>query len=713
MSNCTEATNRLPSEAKQAIWQIFGNGESPSESKTTYELADSILRNLVRKSDEAQKAIAEIQSWFEPVGDKYVLKQEMRKPVSWDIIAGVRRALLSSDKVKNRDTAFWAIGSVHPETSASIMRQHWSSGEIKTLASYAMETLERLSRDSKIIDPASTFGNLPTGTKWVSHESEQYQDLRGYEIVPDTGQHIYPGVKAVVALLLELNPKLFTTLINKVNSRILQSDTIFYFLHAKSQPGCQQPLGWISHTSSKALIAFAIVKTIEDAQKRETRHATAPSPQSTATPDGTASEKLITDLVDKLSSLDPTESTWWIFELLNYTSYGPSEKRPTVEQVDQSCTQLLKDIISQHWSDDLASELQSGLRRAQFEPRGKPLADIAWEIQHEQPEKAGELSRILLDEHERRMNETVTGSLQFPYITGRWSHLDWLLSIAAAAVIYHKEIDPTEWSTAKCEKLPLSAWDADENWKSFLQTIRVAQTQITIGLFGVQLLEKAGRPLDQGKLRAFAEKAWDHDNFVRHQYSDIPIEESEAAELAARVAVVFGEPDPEWVLKQANKSAVDPRSLWALLDQMKCQGNTTIDDDDFAEMRNIASHRYINAEEANPQMAPHLVNLWVLLDAPEEAAKTAKLLLAYNPIYTKESRRHPRINRDLLIPALKMLAFAESRGELADEMVKTSRSLYDNLWERYTPPDEKGARQHIDALLNRTAPKENARQECE
>jgi hypothetical protein len=188
-------------------------------------------------------------------------------------------------------------------------------------------------------------------------------------------------------------------------------------------------------------------------------------------------------------------------------------------------------------------------------------------------------------------------------------------------------------------------------------------------------------------------------------------ESSGVAELTARVAVALGEPCTPWLMEQARNPGVDPRSLWVLLDQMKYQENTIIHDDILAEIRKIASHRYINAREVDPQRAPHLVNLWRLLDAPEEAARTAKFLLTYHPTYIKESNRPPHINRDFVIPVLKMLAFAESRGELQDDMIKASRSLYDNLWERYTLPDEKESRQEIDALLNQTPLEEDAAQE--
>ena len=215
---------------------------------------------------------------------------------------------------------------------------------------------------------------------------------------------------------------------------------------------------------------------------------------------------------------------------------------------------------------------------------------------------------------------------------------------------------------------------------------------MTVGLYAVQLLTDAGLVLDRGKLRTFAEKVWDHADFVR-QYGDLLVEDSVAAEFAARVAAAFGEPDQAWVLQQANSPAIDPQILWALLGQMKRQDNAVFHDNASEEIRVIASDRYINSVEANPQSAPHLANLWVLLDAPQEAAKTAQVLLTYHPSHA--DRAHA------ILP-LKMLAFAESRGGLANDLVEISRSLYEHLWGKHTPRDEIHAQQEIDAFLGRT-----------
>ena len=107
---------------------------------------------------------------------------------------------------------------------------------------------------------------------------------------------------------------------------------------------------------------------------------------------------------------------------LNHTYFGPDEKRSGSELVEQHFTRLLEDVVLHHWSDEVITELEDGLRRARFEPRGKPLADITWAIRGQQPEKAARISCILLDEHERHTTAALEDDLKLPYLPVRWSH---------------------------------------------------------------------------------------------------------------------------------------------------------------------------------------------------------------------------------------------------------------------------------------------------
>ena len=462
-------------------------------------------------------------------------------------------------------------------------------------------------------------------------------------------------------------------------------------------------------TSPTALIALAILHILETTRQAEMADGIVPGSSAAETPDPATLADPIADLASSLAVLGPAMSTWWAFELLNHTYFVPDERRSRAELVEQHFIRLLEDVVLHHWSDEVIRELESGLRRARFEPRGKPLAEITWAIRDQQPEKAARISCILLEEHERRTTAALEDDLKLPYLSGRWSHQDWLTALAAAVVINHESIDPVDWAIEKCKALPLSSWDADEEGRVFRAADHVAQTQMTIALYAVQLLADVGRTLASDKLRAFAEQVWAHVDFIR-RYSDSITEDSVTAEFAARVSVVLGEPDQEWLLDQAKNPAADPLVMWALLDQVRLQCKTSTDVGTLEKIREFGSGRFINPVEVNPQSAPHLANLWLILDAPREAARTAEVLLTYHPIraagLTHADRAHT-------IAALKMMAFAESRGELADDLVEASRSLYDSLWGRYTLPEETHTQQEIGVFLNQAVPGIEASQATE
>ena len=690
------STIQLCVVAQHAIWRIFGNGLAPLKQSTCRDLVEPIVQKQLRKTNEADLAIAEIRSWFDPDGGPNQLRPDMSEPVAEIIIDGIREALSATTGIENHDTAFWAMGSIRSDLSAPIMRASWSPEQIDRFAAYALDTLESLHEKGNIIDPKHIVGPVVRGATAHHHEIGHDDPLRTFHVGPDTAYQayrlMYPGIPSVVDLLLELKPELLPELVGKIQNHLLQSFAASCLAGIRATSDYRQPQNWIAATSSTALIALAILHTLEIVHEREITSRTLPNSGAAENVDLVAVADAIADLVSSLVALGPARSTWWAFELLNHTSFGPDQKPQTAEQVEQRCTQLLNDNVLNHWSDDVMNELEDGLRRARFEPRGKPLADVAWGLRDAQPEKACQVSGIILGEHERRMTMALEDNEQFPYLAGRWNYQDWLTALGAAVVIHHNDVDPMDWAMEKCNALPLSAWDADEDGGAFRVADRIARTQMTVGLYAVQLLTDAGRVLDRGKLRTFAEKVWDHADFVR-QYGDLLVEDSVAAEFAARVAAAFGEPDQAWVLQQANSPAIDPQILWALLGQLKRQDNAVFHDNASEEIRVIASDRYINPVEANPQSAPHLANLWVLLDAPQEAAKTAQVLLTYHP---------SRADRAHAILPLKMLAFAESRGGLANDLVEISRSLYDHLWGKHTPRDEIHAQQEIDAFLGRT-----------
>ena len=705
--------NELPLGARQAIWRIFGNGLSPKKQRTWYDLVGPIIQSRLGKSDQADRVIAEIQSWFDPDGGTSQLRPDMKEPVAEMIIHGIGRDLSETTGVRNHDTAFWAIGWIGTDIAAAIIRSSWRPEQIESFVAYALDNLESLHEKGEIINPKYVLGRDVQGVRARSRELGHYELLRTFHIGPDAAYQAYrmtySGIASIVDLLLELKPEMLSELVDRVQDPMLQSFGAFCVAGTSATSDHSQFLRWITDTSPTALIALAVLHILEIAREAEIAAATVSGSSAPETPDATALADPISDLASSLATLEPARSTWWAFELLNHTYFGPDERRLRAELVKQHLTRLLEGVVLNHWSAEVIRELESGLRRARFEPRGKPLADITWTIRGQQPEKAARISCILLDEHERHTTSALEDDLKLPYISGSWSHHDWLTALAAALVINQEGKDPLDWAIEKCKALPLSSWDADEEGRVFRAADQVAQTQMTIALYAVQLLVDVDRAMDSEKLRAFAERVWAHVDFVR-KYSDSIIADSVTTDLAARVSIVLGEPDQDWLLRQAKNPAVDPLTLWALLDQVRLQRKTSTDVSALGKIREFASDRFINPLEVNPRSAPHLANIWTVLDAPREAAKTAEVLLTYHPIratcFTDADRAHT-------IAALKMMTFAKSRGELPDDLFEASRSLYESLWGRYTPPEETPAQQEIDVFLNQAVPGGEASQATE
>ena len=708
MTTGTEAaTVQLPVEARQAIWRIFGNGLAPLKQRTCPDLVDPIIRDRLGKTDPADRAIAEIHGWFDPDSGPNQLRSDISEPVAEMIIEGIGAALAQTAGIGNHDTAFWAMGSIHPDIAAPLINNAWCTDQIDAFAAYAVDTLESLHEKGDIRDPKRVFGEDVQGAKARPSQTGLHDPLRTFQVGPDTAfeawRQMYSGIPQVVALLLELKPAMLPELVGRVEDPLLQSLAAFCASGLKIPSDHHQPLQWVTDTSPAALIAMAIVQVMAIVRETEFADRTAANIGTVDTTEAAHVSDMIGDMVDSLAALGPAESTRWLFEVLNHTSFGPNEKSATAELVERHCTRSLEKIMLDHWSVEVVNELEAGLRRATLEPRGKPLADIAWEIRDQQPERAGQICGILLREHERRMTEALAVDSLSTHLSDHWNQREWLIALGAAVVIKHTDLDTLDWAIENCKALPLSVWDADDEGQVFRRADDIGQIHMNVGLYAVQLVKDAGRNLDRGKLRTFAELVWSHAYFVRG-YSATLIEDSITEELAARVAAALGEPDQLWMIQQANNPAVVPRTLWALLDQIRRETDPRLHIDTATEIRQIASARYINAVNANQRSAPHLANLWELLDAPQEAATTAEVLL---------TRHRSRANRSDAIPVLKMLAFAASKGELADHLIAVPQSLYDGLWGQYTPPDEVRAREEIDALLNQCALESGERHETE
>ena len=398
---------QLPVGAASAVWRIIGDGVNPFKQPTSHDLVEPVIRKQLGKTDTADQVIAEIRGWFDPDGDPNQLRHGMDKPVAQFIIYGIGMALLDRSAMANRDTAFWAMGSIRSDVAAPIMRSSWSAWQIDRFATHALDTLAGLHERGSIIDPKHIVGTDIKNATAHAGETDRDDLLRTFQVGLDTAYQayrlMYPGIPQVVALLLNLKPEMLPELVDRVPNRLLQSFAASCVAGIRATSDYRQPLQWIADTSSTALVALSILYTLEIVHQREIASRDLMGCGAAEAVDLAAVSDPIADLVSSLAGLGPGRSTWWAFELLNHTSVGPDPKRPLTEQVEHHCTQLLNDNALQHWSNEVASEMKDGLRRDRFGPRGKPLADIAWGMRDAEPEKASLISGFILEEHERRM----------------------------------------------------------------------------------------------------------------------------------------------------------------------------------------------------------------------------------------------------------------------------------------------------------------------
>ena len=184
-------TIQLPLEARQVIWRIFGDGLLPKKEQTWHDLVGPIIQSRLGKTHEADRVIAEIQSWFDPDRGASQLRPDMSVPVAEMIIDGIGRTLSETTGVRNHDTAFWAMGSIGTDIATAIIRSSWRPKRIDAFAAYALDTLERLYEKGEIINPKYVFGRDIQGAKARPSEAGHHDLLRTFHIGPDTAYQAY------------------------------------------------------------------------------------------------------------------------------------------------------------------------------------------------------------------------------------------------------------------------------------------------------------------------------------------------------------------------------------------------------------------------------------------------------------------------------------------------------------------------------------------
>ena len=153
----------LVSEAKAAIWRIFGAGESPSNNSSAYGLIDSVLKEYTRSSD-LESSTREVRGWFDSYKDQRWLKSDLSKPVAELIIQGIR--------TERGETAVWAAGAVDAEVSAPIVRSAWSAGEVDSFTEATISTLEKACHLDQVIDATRCPGHWKPRLRESSNPKE-------------------------------------------------------------------------------------------------------------------------------------------------------------------------------------------------------------------------------------------------------------------------------------------------------------------------------------------------------------------------------------------------------------------------------------------------------------------------------------------------------------------------------------------------------------
>ena len=325
------------------------------------------------------------------------------------------------------------------------------------------------------------------------------------------------------------------------------------------------------------------------------------------------------------------------------------------------------------------------------------MAEIAWELRDVEPARAAEIAGTALDEHERQ----ITAEMERDHVFLEWhdwDHREWLTCLGIALAMSCNEIDLPHWVRSRCHALPLSVWDAEENYSAFSSADRVVQHRFLVALHAIPILKLLEHPADPASVRALAETLWAHSSFAErhlHGHADTSI----VVEYAARYAIEDGAPTDAWLLEQVRNSGLPPRSLWALIDQRiqrNCRDDGKEAPDEEAiltEFARIASNRFGDGGGFNLEALRYWGLLWLLLGAVDEAEKTATAIFAF-PL-----RAH---DRGYKILALKLLARVARSRPLSPALAEFSASLYRQLWSSYTPGEERADRQQIDETLQQS-----------
>lgn len=710
---------QIPVEVRDILWRIFGPGASPMSRKSAFHLIEPVIRKRSKLPRSQQSAcVAEIRSWFQTHGDNHWLVADMREAVAQAIVEGVGTDFSS-------DAAIWAIAAVDSHVILPLLRARWSSGDIRAFACRAVAVIQNATEREQILDPLRASGYLgldPAKTtvplEAIVRDSHlgtfRHLGSQGWELVHHA---LDAAVSNLVELLVDLDPSQFESLAGDLDHPVLQALAAEHFVAMVRPTDHRATLTWVHPKSSDSLLALAVYHTLQTVYVLDDEPgslAMAGAPPSWRTdlrPDrddfAAAAHSLVEGLVDRICALPPKRSARWLGELLSAAPeilHGNRDrgKPQRVKEAEVLCTERLSSLLAGSLDDDVLEAFRAGLSLTPRFTWTRHIADLAWAMRTDSAAGAQELAQSTLDHHEQQIQRMLSDN-QFFIHWGDWHHRDWTDAMGRALLLANPSQSPdrfAEWVRIRCFGLPLTIWDAEERYATFLTADRVAQHWLLLAVHAVRYASTIGQPADPKDVHALSDLTHTHCHFTNQRGcldADVPV----TAEAAARMTVDLGEVQDAWLIQEAASKQYSSRALWAFADQYTSRRRESPSVDpqcaDFADkFGRAAASRFGDATQYSLDSLRYWSLLWLLLKVHGPAEQTAAAIAAA----TSQPRKRTRAT-DILF--LKLFALATLGGRLAPELERRFIERYRHLWLPYTPDNELADRAEVDGYLRQSA----------
>ena len=144
------------------------------------------------------------------------------------------------------------------------MRSLWSPEEIGSFVESANSLLQEFSRSDRVLDPlvsirpisADARITIDAGQREGRLETFRQLDSHGFDVVHLA---LYPPAGNLLALVVELQPDRFASLIDRLDHPVMQARAAYHMVAIIRHSDNRAALCWIASGSSDALIALAIV----------------------------------------------------------------------------------------------------------------------------------------------------------------------------------------------------------------------------------------------------------------------------------------------------------------------------------------------------------------------------------------------------------------------------------------------------------------------